>query len=113
MDESTRLRMRRAHANHGYRCECGRMVYGNGHKSHLRTCAAHLDKVGWPLDEGMAQAIRDVYRNPLGVVMGVQQRLGQFYLARRKGGDLTPLPWPEFRDLVWRYAAEAANELTP
>lgn len=30
MDEVTRLRMRRAHANHAYHCTCGKTVHGNG-----------------------------------------------------------------------------------
>lgn len=32
MDETTRLRMRRAHANHEAYCSCGRIVHGNGGK---------------------------------------------------------------------------------
>ena len=33
MDEPTRLRMRRAHANHAHYCSCGKVVNGNGGKA--------------------------------------------------------------------------------
>jgi hypothetical protein len=39
VDEVKRLRMRRAHANHGHLCICGRYVRGNGGQwSHRRAC---------------------------------------------------------------------------
>lgn len=46
MDNSTRLRMRRAHANHARYCSCGKVVYGNGgrwshHDMHERRADGH------------------------------------------------------------------------
>lgn len=108
MDESTRLRMRTAHLNQTLTCACGRVLHGNGAPSHLRTCAASLARDGWPLETAMQLAVFRAYPGRgAATLAAVQRRLGQLYLRRRRGGDKTPLPWAEYRDLVWRYAAEA------
>lgn len=108
MDPVTHRRMRTAHLNHSVTCPCGRQLYGNGRTSHQRVCPDWLRTYGWPLDQGMQQAIRDEYPRVSGIVLAVERELGRFYLDRRAGGDKTPLSWRELRDLVWQYAEEVS-----
>lgn len=80
------------------------MVHGNG-KSHQRTCQRHLRERGWPLDDGMRDAIRDVYTGRgTAVISAVERGIGAVYLERRARGDKTELPWRELRELVWTLA---------
>lgn len=107
MDPTTHRRMRTAHTKYHETCVCGRVVNGNGRKSHFRTCEQYLEKVGWPLDAAMGAAIIDEYRGRgAEVIRHVERGLGQFYLDRRRSGDKTELPWVEFKTLVWKLADE-------
>jgi hypothetical protein len=90
-------------------CPCGREVFGNG-KAHQRSCEAHLSAYGWPLDDGMADAVRRECAP--GAVTYVQARLGEMYLERRHSGKVAPLSWAEYRDAVWRFADEFAMQAT-
>lgn len=46
MDESTRLRMRRAHTNHTHTCVCGKTVRGNGGwASHRWACPQYQARI--------------------------------------------------------------------
>jgi hypothetical protein len=62
----------------------------------------------------MAAAVRDEYRvGSAHIIVYVEKQLGQVYLARRASGNRSDLPWAEYRDLVWRYADEAAGNAQP
>lgn len=94
------------HARTGHACECGLTVYGNGRKSHYRACPAYLREVGWPLDEGMASALReDGLRAEQ--ITAIQRKLGEQALA---SNNPSKLAWREFRDLVWKIADEVRDE---
>lgn len=90
-------------------CACGRLIVGNS-KSHERWCEVNLRERGWPLDRGMADAIRNEIPDStsIDVIRHVERELGRIYLERRAAGDMSDLPWTEYRDLVWRLAEEAA-----
>lgn len=56
MDETVRLRMRRAHSNHGFFCICGKLVHGNGgHAMHFY--------VGGQRDAGYREGHREISRS--------------------------------------------------
>jgi hypothetical protein len=111
MDPSTKRRMRTAHASRSITCACGRQVFGNGAKAHLRICEKNLAENGWPLDGLMSLAVMREYSRPPGrgarTVREVERSLGQFYLERRRSGDKSVLAWSDFKALVWQYASEA------
>lgn len=113
-DDATRRRMRvTAHVNYSVACPCGRELWGNGKKSHLRKCEVNLAKNGWPLDAATTKAILAAYQDRgADVLRGVQARLGRYYLVRRRRGDTSDPPWSEFSSLVWEYARRAAREGT-
>lgn len=95
-------------------CACGRLIIGNG-KAHQRWCEVHLRERGWPLANSMADAIRNEYPGSTSsdIIRHVERELGRIYLERRAAGDMSDLPWREYRDLVWRLAEEAgASEET-
>lgn len=108
MDPSTHRRMRTAHAKYYETCVCGRVLNGNGRKSHFRTCHKYLANVGWPLDAGMGEALRSEFygRGAAEAIRHVERGLGQFYLDRRNSGDKSELSWLEFKTLVWKLADE-------
>jgi hypothetical protein len=93
-------------------CACGRDVWSNiGIASHRKSCEASLERDGWPIDAGMAKAIREEYpRNAAPTILYVSRQLGRVYLERRRGGDNAEMPWREYRDLVWQLAAEAQSQ---
>lgn len=95
MDGARPSARRNAWAKIQYLCPCGRTVYGNG-KQHQRFCQKHLAEIGWPLDEGLRDALRAEkidYR-------AVERRLGQQQI------NPSTMTWTYFRDLVWRLADE-------
>jgi hypothetical protein len=94
-------------------CACGRRLEGNFAVSHLRTCETNLRENGWPIEDGMKQALMQEYRSSgyVQILRAVELKLGQLYLARRASGDKTALPWREHRDTIWVFADEAANQL--
>lgn len=93
------------------RCVCGREIYGNG-KAHQRTCEAHLEQRGWPVDNGMHEALMHEYgTNSVGILRAVELGLGRIYLERRRAGDKTEMRWAEFRDTFWKLADEAHRQI--
>lgn len=94
-----------------YGCPCGRTIHGNG-RAHQRSCRAHLTKLGWPLDEGMRQAVLREYRGreAARILRAVERALGAFYAERRRSGDRGVLPWPAQRELIWSYAEDATQD---
>lgn len=101
MDEPTRLRMRRAHLNHSTDCPCGRKLWGNGWRSHARSCPDWLTTYGYPL----AEADRQGLRADLSIeqVRDVQQRLGALRVEELPGPQWG---WTEYRDKVRAITAE-------
>ncbi|WP_128644976.1 hypothetical protein [Rhodococcus sp. BS-15] len=83
-------------------CECGVEVYGNG-KNHFRSCSAHLESAGWPMDSAMRDALRHEGHMSADIVR-IERALGQIYLDRRAHGDKSEMPWSEYRDTVWQLA---------
>ncbi|SHX98492.1 Uncharacterised protein [Mycobacteroides abscessus subsp. abscessus] len=90
-----------------FTCPCGREVFGNG-KSHQRSCETHLRERGWPLDNGMVDAVIREYRgrNPVPRIRAAELALGRLYLERRRKGDKAELGWSDYRDMVWSAASD-------
>lgn len=82
-----------------HECPCGRTIYGNG-KSHQRSCPKHLAELGWPLDEGMRDALREagVPIRPVELALGARQVNPRFH------------DWKTFKALVWQLADEVQAE---
>ena len=97
MDGARSSARRNARSKISYECPCGRVVYGNG-KQHQRSCKKHLAEIGWPLDEGM----RDALRSEKVDYRAVERALGAQTI------NPSNMPWADFRDLVWRLADEIA-----
>lgn len=90
-------------------CPCGRRYYGNG-KAHPRSCETHLREVGWPIDDGMAAAIRAAHPDRSAeIIRAVERGLGRIYLSRRAAGDKSEMSWTEYRERLWRLADDAAQ----
>lgn len=102
MDPSTKRRMRSAHAKRATPCPCGREVYGNGWKSHARTCATWLAEHGWPLDGGLRLAILEE-RGADGV-RAAECEIARHVLAARKRGYRTPPSWSQVKEWAWQAA---------
>lgn len=91
-----------AHAKHKHECPCGRVCWGNGWKSHARSCVTYLQKYGWPWDEGVASALRANLRETFADLPVVERskRVHEAYRreciqeARNRGlipaGEVTP-----------------------
>lgn len=116
------------HADRSQSCVCGREVFGNGRASHFRTCEPYLEQRGYPLSDGVVEGLRldlreqgFVIDNPGGrgrrpvyasdLLPGIQKRIGQAVLARRRAGNRTPLEHRELMDLLGPASIEAADEL--
>lgn len=103
--------MRSAHTRHRVTCDCGKVLSGNGRKTHQRACPPHLAASGWPLDDGFCDAIRRTYPGRgADVIRHVEKRLGADVLARREAGNRRPMSWAVLKALVWTYADEWAAQ---
>jgi len=109
MDESKRLHMRRAHADRSHRCVCGRVVFGNGAKSHYRHCRVHLRERGWPLQSSWIETFVNAGMPGAETARKVEMGLGRWSLDNSlhdQPGQPNRLPWAEFKDLIWTLAEQ-------
>lgn len=108
MDPVTQRRMRTAHLNHRTTCACGRVLHGNGAKSHLRACEKNLNESGWPLADGWITTFVDAGLPGAETARRVQLGLGRWALEHRTPtGRVTQpdsLPWQRFKELIWQLA---------
>lgn len=128
MRSDSSIARHQVHAHRFVTCACGREVYGNGRMTHQRTCEPYLERYGYPLAEGTVDGIRADLRDqrfaidvPGGhgrrpvyasdVLPGIQARIGQAVLARRRAGNRQPLGHRELLDLLGPAAVEATEEL--
>lgn len=51
-----------AHAKHGRTCECGKVLHGNGWRSHARICRDYLRKHGWEFADWEREILMDSFR---------------------------------------------------
>lgn len=116
------------HTRHSERCDCGRLLTGNGRMTHQRACEPYLRAHGYPLAAGMVDGIRADLRDdravievpdrrklrgvlPSDVLPGIRRRLADVVLERRAAGNRAALSWTELRPALAAAYAEALAEL--
>ena len=102
-DENTIHRMRTGHLNQTTECPCGKVLSGNGWKSHARVCPSWLALNGWPLDSGLKAAIW-AETDRTAAVQAAEKAVAEKVLARRAAGNLTPPSWEEVKGWAWAAA---------
>jgi hypothetical protein len=76
-----------AHTRHTRTCDCGKVISGNGWRSHARTCRDYLKANGWPFTNTERDALMDGFREYIDEALERIRALreAQFNEAIRRG----------------------------